>query len=129
MRDRSLAMIKHQERTVTKLGTAWGGLLRSTNHVRDRRAKPCLAGTAILQPSKDLLEYHCCQGQYFDSIRAVFWATIYFLLDNHAVVFPSVSQEQRARCDLGRAAGCTGHFSSMPAAGYERWEGGALNAV
>ncbi|KAL3190497.1 hypothetical protein MRX96_020012 [Rhipicephalus microplus] len=39
MRDRSLAFIKHQERMATQLGTERGGLLRSTNHVRDRASK------------------------------------------------------------------------------------------
>ncbi|KAL3190498.1 hypothetical protein MRX96_020013 [Rhipicephalus microplus] len=49
MCDWSLAMINHQERMATQLGTARGGLLRSTNHVRDRHPKPCPAWTAVLQ--------------------------------------------------------------------------------
>ncbi|KAL3190493.1 hypothetical protein MRX96_020008 [Rhipicephalus microplus] len=127
MRDRSLAMINHQERMATQLRTA--RLLRSTNYVLDRCPQPCLAGTAVLLCSMDLLDHHFCQGQYFHSIRAVFLATIYFLLDNLVVAFPSVSQEQRARCHLGRVADCTRHLSSRPAAAYEHWESGALNAV
>ncbi|KAL3190484.1 hypothetical protein MRX96_020000 [Rhipicephalus microplus] len=113
----------------TQLGSARGGLLRSTNHVRDRRPKPCLAGAAVLQTSMNFLDHRCCQVQYFHSIRAVFLETIYFLLDNLAVSFPSVSLEQRAQCDLGRAAGCTRHLSSRPIAGYEHWVGDALNTA
>ncbi|KAL3244806.1 hypothetical protein MRX96_047122 [Rhipicephalus microplus] len=118
LRNQSLAIPNHQEWMATQLGPAPGG-----SHVHDRRPLPRLSGPAILQPSMNLLEDHCWQCQCFHSILAASRATIDFLLDNRGVAFPSVSQEHRARCDLGRAAGCTRHPSRIPAASNERWDG------
>ncbi|KAL3222801.1 hypothetical protein MRX96_049946 [Rhipicephalus microplus] len=63
LRNRSLVITNHQEWIATQLGPAPGG-----SHVLDRRPLPRLAWPAILQPSINLLEHHCCQGQYFHSI-------------------------------------------------------------
>ncbi|KAL3201372.1 hypothetical protein MRX96_053516 [Rhipicephalus microplus] len=111
MRNWSLLITNDQERMATKLGPAAGG-----SHVHDGRPLLRLTGPAVLQPSINLLEHHCCQGEYFHSIGTAFRATIDFLLDNHGVAFPSVSQKHQARCDLGRAAGCTRYLSSITAA-------------
>ncbi|KAL3244805.1 hypothetical protein MRX96_047121 [Rhipicephalus microplus] len=122
----SLDITKHKERMATQFETARGGFLRSTIHIHDRRRVPWLSGTTVLPPLMKFLEHHCCQGQYFFPICAAFQARIDFLLDNHWVAFPSLSQEHRARSHLERAAGCTRHHSGMPAATHERWECGAL---
>ncbi|KAL3222807.1 hypothetical protein MRX96_049952 [Rhipicephalus microplus] len=64
------------------LGTSPGRFICSAIKVHGWGLLPWLPGTANLQPSMNLLEHHCCQGQYFLSVHAAFRTMTDFLLDN-----------------------------------------------